>query len=108
VLVTYEDHHRETGLGAALAARILERDLHVRLVRLGVREYATSGTPEEILRSQGLDADSLKAVIRRLAGLGKSDPRSRMHSPPPRRPSKPERTKPRRRHSRRLRLRAGI
>lgn len=80
VLITYEDHHRETGLGAALAARILERDLHVRLVRLGVREYATSGTPEEILRSQGLDADSLKAVIRRLAGPAAApadDPSSR-------------------------------
>jgi transketolase len=68
ILVTYEDHNRETGLGAALAARILERDLHVRLVRLGVSAYATSGVPEDILRSQGLDPDSLKAVIRRLAG----------------------------------------
>ena len=66
VLVTYEDHHRATGLGAILARRLADEGLSVRFARLGVRDYATSGQTEEVFRSQGLDVAALKAAIHRL------------------------------------------
>lgn len=66
VLVTYEDHHGGTGLGAILARRLADEGLAVRFARLGARDYATSGPTEEVYRSQGLDVAGLKAAIHRL------------------------------------------
>lgn len=65
LIVTYEDHHIHTGLGSAVAAKILESGLQTGLQMMGIQEYATSGTPEDILVHAGLDVESLKATIRR-------------------------------------------
>jgi transketolase len=66
VLVSYEDHHRGTGLGGILARRLADEGLLVRFARLGARDYATSGPTDDVLRTQGLDVAALKAVIHRL------------------------------------------
>jgi transketolase len=66
VLISYEDHNRDTGLGSILARRLATGDLSVRFLRLGAHGYATSGATEDVLRSQGLDVEGLKTAVRRL------------------------------------------
>ena len=64
LIITYEDHHVETGLGAEVAKFLAENGYSVRFRRLGIRGYGLSGIPEELYRHQGLDEDSLIKVIR--------------------------------------------
>lgn len=63
-VITYEDHHIQTGLGSLVANIIAEHGLPVRLRKLGVTRYGSSGKPDDLYRMQGLDVDSLvKAVM---------------------------------------------
>ena len=67
ILITYEDHHIQTGLGSLIANFIAERGLRVRFRRLGIKQYGSSGKPDELYRLQGLDVESLvQAVIREI------------------------------------------
>lgn len=63
LIVTYEDHNRESGLGCRAAAAIAEGGLPSRLVRLGVHRYGDSGKSVEVIRNMGLSADSLVSAI---------------------------------------------
>lgn len=63
LVVTYEDHHVDTGLGAITALRLVELRKPVKFTRLGVWRYADSGSSEEVFAAQGLDADSLVRVL---------------------------------------------
>jgi transketolase len=64
LIVTAEDHHIDTGLGSLVAAIIAENSLPCRLVRLGVKKYGSSGKPEELYRSEGIDSEGImKAVL---------------------------------------------
>ncbi len=62
-LITYEDHHVQTGLGSLIANVIAEHGLPVRLRKLGITRYGSSGKPEDLYRMQGLDVDSLVNVV---------------------------------------------
>ena len=62
-LITYEDHHIQTGLGSLIANFIAERGLRVRFRKLGIKQYGSSGKPDELYRSQGLDVESLVQVV---------------------------------------------
>ncbi len=63
-VITYEDHHIETGLGSLIANAIAEHGLLVRLRKMGITRYGSSGKPDDLYRMQGLDVDSLvKAVL---------------------------------------------
>ncbi len=64
LVVTYEDHHVETGLGAEVAKFLAESGLSPRFRRLGVTSYGLSGTPEELYKSQGLDEVSVYKVLK--------------------------------------------
>jgi len=67
ILITYEDHHIQTGLGSLIANFIAERGLRVRFRRLGIKQYGSSGKPDELYRLQGLDVESLvQAVIQEI------------------------------------------
>lgn len=66
ILITYEDHNTHSGLAGAIANWLATEGRRVCLVRLGVTEYATSGTPGDIARRLGLDVESLKERVRRL------------------------------------------
>jgi transketolase len=69
LLVTYEDHNPATGLGASLALWLADRMGEpvradatappVRLLRLGVTGYASSGKPEVLLERADLDPRSV-------------------------------------------------
>ena len=50
LIVTVEDHHADTGLGAMVAEAIAENGLRCRLVRLGVTKYGFSGKPAGTLQ----------------------------------------------------------
>ena len=67
ILITYEDHHIQTGLGSLIANFIAERGLRVRFRKLGIKQYGGSGKPDELYRSQGLDVESLvQAVLKEI------------------------------------------
>lgn len=64
-IITVEDHHLRTGLGATVAERIAERGCGTRLVRAGVDGYQSSGTAEDLLKRCGLDRDGIASLIHR-------------------------------------------
>lgn len=69
VIVTVEDHSVHSGLGASVAAWLAARGLTTRLVALGVRAYASSGTPEDLFAAAGLDRSGITRAVRSAIGL---------------------------------------
>ncbi len=64
LLITVEDHHVDTGLGARTATVLADEGVPCRLLRLGVKQYGLSGTPEELYHHEGLDVEGLvKSVL---------------------------------------------
>ena len=63
ILITYEDHHIQTGLGSLIANFISGHGLGIRFRKLGITQYGSSGKPDELYRMQGLDVDSLVQVV---------------------------------------------
>jgi len=64
LIVSYEDHHVETGLGAEIAKLVAGEGWRVRLRRLGISSYGLSGTPDELYRGQGLDEETLAEIVK--------------------------------------------
>lgn len=62
-IISYEDHHIQTGLGSLVAGVIAEHGIPTRLRRMGITQYGSSGKPEDLYRMQRLDVDSLVQVI---------------------------------------------
>ena len=68
-LVTVEDHHVDTGLGARVATVLADQGRACRLLRLGVKHYGLSGHPAELYRLEGIDAAGIvKAVLQAKPG----------------------------------------
>lgn len=65
-LVTLEDHNVKTGLGTALADALYKFEKHPKIEKIGVSKYGSSGTPEDLYKLQGMDADSVAEKIRKL------------------------------------------
>jgi transketolase len=66
-LLTVEDHHVDTGLGARVAVVLADAGAPARLVRLGVKHYSYSGNPADLFRLEGIDsAGIVKAVLEAL------------------------------------------
>lgn len=65
-VVVAEDHWAEGGLGDAVLAALADRDVHVPVRRLAVREMPTSGTPEELLHWAGIDREAIASAARTL------------------------------------------
>jgi transketolase len=63
ILITYEDHHIQTGLGSLIANFIAEHGLGIRFRKLGIKQYGGSGKPDELYRLQGLDVESLVRAV---------------------------------------------
>lgn len=63
-VITYEDHHIQTGLGSLIANVLAEQGLSIRFRKMGITRYGSSGKPDDLYRMQGLDVESLvKAVM---------------------------------------------
>ena len=63
VIVTYEDHNVHTGLGSAVANKLMTLGASVRLRKLGITGYSLSGSPNDIYNAVGLDVDSLVKAV---------------------------------------------
>ncbi len=63
LIVTYEDHHIDTGLGNRVGNVLSEEGWGVHLRKMGVTSYGTSGESEDLFRIQGLDEFSLANVV---------------------------------------------
>jgi transketolase len=64
IIITYEDHHIQTGLGSLIANFLAEYGLGIRFRKLGITQYGSSGKPDDLYKIQGLDVESLvKAVV---------------------------------------------
>jgi transketolase len=66
-VITVEDHWPEGGLGDAVLEVLAEQPTAVTFRRLAVREMPTSGTPEELLASAGIDA---AAIVKAATSIG--------------------------------------
>lgn len=63
-IITVEDHHADTGLGARVANVLADNAASCRLVRLGVKRYEGSGAPEDLYRLEGIDKSGvIKSVL---------------------------------------------
>ncbi len=72
-ILTVEDHALPGGFGAALAERVVDLGLPVRVKRLGVSdELIGHASRNQQLRDQGIDAAGIQVEIRRLLGLESS------------------------------------
>jgi len=69
VVVTYEDHLVQSGIGSIVATDIVENGLTCRFKRLGIVRYGRSCNPNEQYKLQGLDADTLRQTIQSLVRL---------------------------------------
>lgn len=63
-VVSVEDHHSGTGLGATLATALFDHGKAIPMLRLGVENYCPSGSAESVYASQGLDAAGIERQIR--------------------------------------------
>lgn len=62
-VVTVEDHFRSNGLGSAVAEVMADSGIGVPLRRIGVRNFTTSGTPEELYRHFEVDEQAILDVV---------------------------------------------
>jgi len=67
-IVTVEDHSIRTGLGACLAEALFSRGHVPPHLRLGVTEYAPSGSAEEVYAAMGIDVPGITESVRSFAG----------------------------------------
>jgi transketolase len=65
-VVTAEDHNPKTGLGTWLQVRFSELGLAVRVKKLGVTAYSSSGPAKELYRLMGLDGPAIAEAVRRI------------------------------------------
>lgn len=63
LIVTYEDHHKDTGLGSIVAQVIAEESLSTKFIKLGVDHYGESGKPDELYKIFGLDEEGVANTI---------------------------------------------
>jgi transketolase len=65
-LVTCEDHHAETGLGAITALHIVRAGVRMKMKNLGVSRYGESGASDEIMERMGLSPTNIASAVESL------------------------------------------
>ena len=69
-IVTVEDHWPEGGLGDAVLDALAQESKRGPVHKLAVRDMPGSGSPEELLRAAGIDAQAIVGAVRKLAAVG--------------------------------------
>ncbi|MGB9721113.1 MAG: transketolase [bacterium] len=64
LILTYEDHIVQTGLGSIIAQIIAEENINTRFFKIGVKQYGVSDEAEVLYKNYGLDAEGLVEKIR--------------------------------------------
>jgi transketolase len=62
-VVTYEDHHIQTGLGTLIANVLAEHSLPIRFQKMGITQYGSSGKPDDLYQMQGLNVEGLVQAV---------------------------------------------
>jgi transketolase len=65
-IVTVEDHWPEGGLGDAVLEALADAEDRPRVTKLAVRGMPVSGTPAELLKEAGIDAEAIAVAARSL------------------------------------------
>lgn len=65
-IVTVEDHRGEGGLGDAVLEALAESPSRPAVHKLAVNIMPTSGTPGELMKAAGIDADAIADTVRKL------------------------------------------
>lgn len=65
-IMTVEDHHVDTGVGALVGTVLADNGKAVVLKRLGVTRYGSSGKPADLYASQGLDPAGIAGTFKKL------------------------------------------
>ena len=65
-LLTCEDHHADTGIGAVAAMAFARAGKAVKIKNLGVTRYGLSGSNSDVLADMGLTAAGIAAGVREL------------------------------------------
>lgn len=68
-VITAEDHFRTNGLGSAVAEVLADAGIGVPVRRIGVRNFTTSGTPEELYKHFEVDMQAMLDVVCRVRRL---------------------------------------
>ncbi len=63
LIVTLEDHHKETGLGSMVAQVIAEESIPIKFIKLGVDHYGESGKPDELYKMFGMDETGITQTV---------------------------------------------
>lgn len=63
IIFTYEDHNVNTGLGAEVSQLVAAEGLGARVVSFGVRDYAPSGSANDLYRVLGLAPEQIAEKI---------------------------------------------
>ncbi len=63
-LITYEDHHIDTGLSLTVGIYLSENGYNGKFYRKGVTNYGASGQPDELLKRFGMDIESMVSFIK--------------------------------------------
>ena len=75
LLVTVEEHQRAGGAGSAVAEYLMEKNLHIPLLILGIPDrFIEHGSPAEMLTDAGLDTEQLQRSIQQRYALLQSVP----------------------------------
>jgi len=64
VLITYEDHHIDTGLASTISLYLTENNYNIKFLRFGVKFYGASGTPDELFKMQEIDPETVAKKIK--------------------------------------------
>ncbi|MEN8139899.1 MAG: transketolase [Thermodesulfobacteriota bacterium] len=65
-ILTVEDHHVDTGLGAMVATVLADNSVATPFKRCGVSRYGASGKPADLYADQGLDAAGICQAFKEL------------------------------------------
>jgi transketolase len=64
LIITYEDHVAESGLGSIVAQLIARANVRTKFVQLGIDQYGASDSAENLYKRYGLGPDSLVKTIK--------------------------------------------
>jgi transketolase len=63
-IFTVEDHNVNTGLGNSVADQLFQMQTFCKLIKIGVEDYACSGSANDVYALYGLDAKGIETKIR--------------------------------------------
>ncbi|HOK57173.1 MAG TPA: transketolase [bacterium] len=63
LIITYEDHHIDTGIGSTVALYLAEKSIKVNFLRFGIKNYGASGNPDELFKKEGISPEDIVEKI---------------------------------------------